>query len=147
MEILMSLKQIPSIANIKKAAAGVLKSYPVISAYVFGSITKKANFPADIDIAIYLKPQSGLSLREELRLGIELEKRSGLSPIDLRILNEASLSFQGEVLKSGILIFSSDEKARVSYEVKVYRRYFDYLYYLKRLQDSFLHSVAERGII
>jgi len=51
------------------------------------------------------------------------------------------------VLKSGILIFSSDEKARVSYEVKVYRRYFDYLYYLKRLQDSFLHSVAERGII
>ncbi|MBT9168089.1 MAG: hypothetical protein DDT19_01434 [Syntrophomonadaceae bacterium] len=78
---------------------------------------------------------------------MSLEEASGLSNIDLRILNEAPLAFQGEVLRQGIEIYSSDERKRICFETRTLDAFLDYLPHLEELRRVFLHSVAEKGIL
>jgi predicted nucleotidyltransferase len=66
----------------------ILLRYPVISAYLYGSQVAGFTHPdSDIDIAIYVKPGSELTLNQELDIGREIEQSSGLKPVELRALN------------------------------------------------------------
>lgn len=126
----------------------ILAKYPVVSAYLFGSYAKgDIHLGSDIDIALYVRPHSILSLDEELTLGREIEELSGLAPIDVRVMNDMSLAIQGEILTRGILLFSVDEKERVSYETRTLALYFDYLPHIQYFRKEFLKSVADRGIL
>ncbi len=126
----------------------VLAKYPVVSAYLFGSYARGNIRPgSDIDIALYVRPHSTLSLDEELTLGREIEELSGLRPLDVRVMNDMPLTIQGEILTRGILVFSADEKGRVSYETKTLALYFDYLPHIEYFRKEFLKSVANRGIL
>ncbi|MBE0448783.1 MAG: nucleotidyltransferase domain-containing protein [Actinobacteria bacterium] len=126
----------------------VLTKYPVISAYLFGSYARGNAHPgSDIDIAIYIEPVSKLSLDEELTVGREVEAKSGLKPIDLRIMNDMPVTVQGEILTRGVLLYSADDKERVTYETKTLALYFDYLPHIERFRKEFLKSVEERGIL
>ncbi|WP_176225921.1 nucleotidyltransferase domain-containing protein [Candidatus Hakubella thermalkaliphila] len=78
---------------------------------------------------------------------MRLEEASGLSNIDLRILNEAPLAFQGEVLRQGTEIYSSDEGKRILFETRTLDAFLDYLPHLEELRRAFLHSIAEKGIL
>ncbi|NCO65116.1 nucleotidyltransferase domain-containing protein [Candidatus Aquicultor secundus] len=126
----------------------ILAKYPVVSAYLFGSYAKgDIHLGSDIDIALYVRPHSILSLDEELTLGREIEELSGLAPIDVRVMNDMSLAIQGEILTRGILLFSVDEKERVSYETRTLALYLDYLPHIQYFRKEFLKSVADRGIL
>lgn len=135
--------------TLQQAAQRAFADYPVISAYLYGSQVRHRNLStSDIDVAVYIDPEAlPLPLNVELGLCVRLEEASGLSNIDLRILNEAPLSFQGEVLRQGIEIYSGDEGERVRFETYTLDAFLDYLPHLEELRRAFLHSIAEKGIL
>lgn len=94
----------------------LLEAQPEISfAYVHGSFLEQETF-GDIDLAVYLSPvPAGSGIYYELALESALEELIRY-PVDLRILNEAPLSFKYSVLRNGTRIFEKDEGLRVAFE-------------------------------
>ncbi|MGC9522299.1 MAG: hypothetical protein ACP5HG_10535 [Anaerolineae bacterium] len=62
------------------------------------------------------------------------------------MINEAPLIFRGRVVTEGILLYASDEEARIDFEVKTRLRYFDYLPVYREMRDTFLAAIRERGL-
>lgn len=109
-------------------------------AYIFGSFLEGEEFN-DIDIALLLSedldPYKGL--RFSLKVAGELERQ--VKPrfeFDIKILNNASVEFQFEVIKKGSVIFSRDETRRVDYEFEVISTYLDLKYMYDFLDKKFL---------
>ncbi len=120
----------------------------LVAVYLYGSyVTDRAHEGSDVDIALLLKPQTKMPLEKLLELMEKMEEVTSLHPVDLRILNEMSLSMQGEILIRGALLYSKNEKNRVDFEIKTLKLYFDYLPYLKRMREEFLKRVALKGIL
>jgi predicted nucleotidyltransferase len=114
-------------------------------AYLFGSrATGTATEHSDADVAIM--PSATLSLRERARLATQLTAALGVPDVDLLSLDRARLELRGRVVQEGKLIYSSDEPARVAFEVRTRSAYFDYLPTLQELQQAYLTHVAEHGL-
>jgi len=149
---------------------------PVNAAYLAGSLSSRTSFGhlTDVDIAILLMDQikSDQFLDYQLYFFSELAKRLESESIDVVILNQASLLLKLQVIKYGQILFSRDEKQRVSFETKAVMDYLDFkkfdeiqnqalsrrlygqvlpidkelvLRHLKQLQEaiSILHSLGE----
>lgn len=101
---------------------------PIVVAYLFGSVVREQVF-RDIDIAVlcrrgYLGTPG--ALLQPLRWGTLAEQC--LQPrkdLDLRVLNEAPVTFQHEVISTGVIIFERDRDARVLFEAWVLSAYLD----------------------
>ncbi len=91
---------------------------PVNAAYLAGSLSSRTSFGhlTDVDIAILLMDQikSDQFLDYQLYFFSELAKRLESESIDVVILNQASLLLKLQVIKYGQILFSRDEKQRVS---------------------------------
>ena len=136
------------VENLARALNAALAKYPVISAYLFGSYARGVIHPgSDIDIAIYIRPGTKLSLNDELTLGSKIEELSRLKPVDLRVINNMPLTIQGEILTKGILLYCADDKERVAFETKTIALYFDYIPHIDRFRKDFLESVKRKGIL
>jgi len=111
--------------DIKKKVTDFLQKRPEINfAYLHGSFLE-SNF-RDIDVAVYLtKISKREALQYELNLESELGKLTGFSA-DVRMLNHASLSFRFNVVRSGILLFSKDERIRCDFECLTIVEYHDF---------------------
>jgi len=103
---------------------------PVNAAYLAGSLSKRTSFGhlTDVDIAILLMEQikSDQFLDYQLYFFSELAKRLESDNIDVMILNQASLLLKLQVIKYGQILFSRDEKLRVSFETKAVMDYLDF---------------------
>src|SRR5215469_1820545 len=103
---------------------------PVNAAYLTGSLSTRATFGhlTDIDIAILLMDQikADQFLDYQLYFLSELAKRLESDTIDIVILNQASLLLKLQVIKYGQILFSRDEKQRVSFETKAFMDYLDF---------------------
>jgi uncharacterized protein YutE (UPF0331/DUF86 family)/predicted nucleotidyltransferase len=103
---------------------------PVNAAYLAGSLSTRTSFGhlSDVDIAILLKEQitSDQFLDYQLYFFSELAKRLESDSIDVVILNQASLLLKLQVIKYGQILFSRDEKLRVSFETKAIMDYLDF---------------------
>lgn len=96
--------------------------------YLFGSYGKGKPGPlSDVDIAVFLDKTVGEQdfFEEKLNLVGIANEVLGTDEVDLVILNEAPLSLQFQVLKTGKLLFSKDEKARIDFETKTIDYYLD----------------------
>ncbi len=109
-------------------------------AYIFGSFLEGEEFN-DIDIALLLSedldPYKGFKF--SLKVAGELERQ--VKPrfeFDIKILNNAPVEFQFEVIKKGSVIFSRDETRRVDYEFEVISTYLDLKYMYDFLDKKFL---------
>lgn len=118
-----------------------LKNYPELDfAYVHGSFLTPGHF-GDIDIAVHLgnslpnhgdksvKDVKGIKVFNEVKYEINLEvalEELLRYPVDVRVLNQAPLSFQYSVLKNGRLVLERNENARVSFQTKTLSMYFDF---------------------
>jgi|Deesub1362B_J571_1020462.scaffolds.fasta_scaffold03213_5 hypothetical protein len=99
-------------------------------AYVHGSFLEGGPFH-DIDLALYYHPFPRFNiLDKELDLEILLEEaliKAGFRiPVDVRIINEAPLSFRYQVIKGGELLLVRDDNKRVDFEVLTLTKYFDF---------------------
>jgi uncharacterized protein YutE (UPF0331/DUF86 family)/predicted nucleotidyltransferase len=103
---------------------------PVNAAYLAGSLSTRTSFGhlTDVDIAILLMEQikSDQFLDYQLYFFSELAKRLESDNIDVVILNQASLLLKLQVIKYGQILFSRDEKLRVSFETKAVMDYLDF---------------------
>jgi uncharacterized protein YutE (UPF0331/DUF86 family)/predicted nucleotidyltransferase len=103
---------------------------PVNAAYLAGSLSNRTSFGrlSDVDIAILLMDQikADQFLDYQLYFFSELAKRLESDSIDVLILNKASLLLKLQVIKQGQILFSRDEKQRVSFETKAVMDYLDF---------------------
>ncbi len=104
------------------------KEEAILFAYVYGSFCGEDGFN-DIDVAVYVN-ETVLTkddhLNYQLGLAVRLERERKQYPIDIRILNNAPLSFRFSVITHGDLVCARDEKARVSFEAMTRSLYFDF---------------------
>src|SRR5450432_924794 len=103
---------------------------PVNAAYLAGTLSNRTSFGqlTDVDIAILLMDQvkGDQFLDYQLYFFSELAKRLETDTIDVVILNKASLLLKLQVIKSGQILFSRDEKQRISFETKAVMYYLDF---------------------
>ncbi len=112
---------------------------PLLFAYIFGSFVADEPFN-DIDIAVFVDVRN-LSQKSLLEYEIELEQKVSESfkgyKLDIRVLNNAPVSFKYQVIKTGLLIFVKDEDSMVDFETLTYSMYFD----LVPLRQAYLKEV------
>ncbi len=101
----------------------------IIAALVFGSFIR---YPFhDIDIGLVLEHVYHPHRYYEQQLERELSDLVHY-PVEIRILNNASVRFSYQVLKKGILLFCSCQKAYSFFQCRVINEFFDYSYYLNK---------------
>jgi predicted nucleotidyltransferase len=99
--------------------------------YLFGSRARRqSKSGSDVDIAVLYKDQAPSGLE---RLGIPLsgtlEKIIG-KPLDVVVLNGASVDLIHRILRDGIILYEADRSARINFEVTARNAYFDLKPYL-----------------
>lgn len=103
---------------------------PVNAAYLAGSLSNRTAFGhlVDVDIAILLMEQikSDQFLDYQLYFFSELARRLDSDSIDVMILNQASLLLKSQVIRYGQILFSRDEKSRISFETRAVMDYLDF---------------------
>ena len=110
----------------------------VIVVYLFGSqCQKEIKTPNDVDLAILLKEE--ISLRKLLQFRAELKRITGISNLDIAVLNNAPPLLKYEVISSGEIILVKDEDIQFKFESQSYLHFFD-THYLRKVQDDYLLS-------
>jgi uncharacterized protein len=118
----------------------------VLFAYVFGSTaTGRRHRRSDLDIAVYLDQQGEQKhpLDVTLELAGRFEDAYRMDMVDLIILNGATLSLQGRVLRQRVLLYSRDERTRCLYESKTFREFMDFQIHAEPLSRKLLQAIAE----
>lgn len=135
---------IPSLFRDLKRA--LLKDNELIFGYVFGSFGMgKSSLLSDVDVAFYILPgkngfEKKLSLMEEITSILKTDE------VDIVILNEAPLTLCYQVLKTGRLLFSKDERLRLDFVNKVYNAYCDTEPLRKSAEANLLKRIKENRI-
>ena len=114
-------------------------------AYVHGSFVDGETF-GDIDIAVYLAPMPpGIDIYYEFALENAVEEETGY-PVDVRIINEAPLSFKFNVLCGGKCILEKDEDIRVAFQEHTMSMYYDFAPFRERyLKEVMEPTITIRG--
>jgi predicted nucleotidyltransferase len=138
------------VARVREVVPDVLRRYPVIAAYVYGSAARGTMLEtSDLDIALVLAqtlpPYDRLQL--ELKIQADVEDALGFMPVDVRAIDEAPLMVRGTVVQTGLRVYEGDHDRRVAFEVATRMRYFDYAPSARRLQQAFLDHVHKEGIL
>lgn len=95
-------------------------------AYLFGSVARGQAAPgSDVDLAVYLRPDG--TLMDEARLHDALATALGREDVDMVALNRAPLWLQFRVLGEGTVVFSRDERERISFREHTERDFLDFL--------------------
>lgn len=100
------------------------------SVYAFGSFVSGKKY-SDIDLAVLLTEDADDAFSYESDLEIQLEEMVSI-PIDLRILNNAPLSFCYSVIQTGKVILDKKPDVRSDFESRVIRQYLDFAYFQRR---------------
>ena len=114
------------------------KNPDVLFAYIHGSFVVQEQYH-DIDVAIYLKLIPEELLKMELDLETQLYKLIQY-PVDVRILNNAPLSFRYNVIKNGRRLAIINDDARCDFEEMTVSNYFDFAPYRKMYLKETLSS-------
>lgn len=131
--------------RLRGAAPRAFEGEPVVFAYLFGSRAAGRTHPrSDVDVAVYLEPAVPPTESFQLRLRLPnlLLALSRVGDIEVVILNELPLPVRGRVVREGIVIYSRDEPARVRYEGRTLKEFFDFEIHSKPLDEQFLRDVA-----
>ncbi|GIV78834.1 nucleotidyltransferase domain-containing protein [Litorilinea aerophila] len=114
--------------------------------YLFGSHARQqARQQSDLDIAILLDERDRTPF-ELLERRLDLTARAAeivRGPVDVVLLNRASLLLQGQVLKEGRLLYAADKATQVEYEARARALYFDFLPRLRQHREALLKAARE----
>ncbi len=119
----------------------------IILAYLFGSTVRgDTGKLSDVDIAILVDEKISKKDRFDLELKLISETATLIkkNEIDLVVLNEAPLLLAYNIIKTGIILKSS-ETERVNFETKILSMYMDEKYYIKRHTEETLRRIAGAG--
>jgi hypothetical protein len=127
-----------------KRIISYFKSREEVSAlYIFGSISKGGKTQeSDIDIAVLIN-EARLKKKNFEHLKNDYYNASpafSLRPVDIVILNTASLFLKHRILKTGKILFDRNRRLRVDFTAKAIIEYLDF----KPIEDIFSRAVAGR---
>jgi predicted nucleotidyltransferase len=134
------------LARVQEALPAVLARYPVVVAYVYGSVARGTVLPtSDVDIALVLTESLPPYERLQLELTIEgeVEEAAGIYPIDVRVINDAPLLVKGRILQEGIRVYEGDRQKRIAFEVLTRHQYWDFEPFVRPLQQAFLNRLRQ----
>lgn len=102
------------------------RSRGVVCVYLFGSVARgTAHGRSDVDVAVLLERDPPATLAgSAVSLGGELERHLG-RPVDLVVLNRASVDLVHRVLRDGLVVFDPRPRERIQFEVRARNAYFD----------------------
>jgi uncharacterized protein len=113
----------------------------LLFAYVYGSFMTAERF-RDIDVAVYLRQAPPAPLQAELEIEAELANLIKGYSVEMRLLNNAPLSFRYNVIKSGKPIVVVDDDARTEFEESTLNHYFDFSPFRKMyLKETLGHGI------
>lgn len=111
----------------------ILKKYPVVFAYVFGSQAKgKIGLMSDIDIAVFFNPEISEEKQGSLRYKIQNDIEIALNmpeKVDIVPLNHAQPLLEREIVYKGKIIYNQDDGQRAHYEASAIGRWLDWQWY------------------
>ena len=111
--------------------ARILSARPEIAAaYLYGSAARDRVTPlSDVDVGLLfaesVEPRTRRRIASEV--ASEMARSHPGESVDVRDLEDLPLVVQGHVLSEAALAGSNDERRRVSFEVAIRQRYFDFL--------------------
>jgi len=127
----------------------ILKKYPIIFAYLFGSQAKgKSTRLSDIDLAALVDRKTSRSERFDIRLRLtnDLSAITG-TKVDLIVMNDIPVQLAYEVIKHGKVILCKDRNAMIDAEIEILSKYLDRRYYDKRRAELSLRKIETEGMI
>ena len=110
----------------------------ILTVYIFGSFIS-ARYFSDIDIGIIAAIDLSKPLEFELELENRLEKVIKY-PVDVRILNQAPLSFAQNVFRSGRVIIDKNPNLRADFEGRILKQYFDFSPFQQRYLQEVINA-------
>jgi len=110
----------------------------VSSAYLFGSFIS-ADLFSDIDLGVMAHRKMKMPLLFEMELEKELEDIVEYK-VDVRVLNNAPISFCQGVIHNGEIIVDRDPNLRADFEGKVLKQYFDFSHFRRRYLSEVIHA-------
>jgi uncharacterized protein len=112
----------------------------ILAVYLFGSYLQKPH-PHDIDIAVLLdRPvtdERRFPFGYPAAIATELISLLHTDAVDVVVLNSASPLLMMQVLKTGVLLYSRDERARLEQEKRMRDAYIDTAP-LRRIKEYYL---------
>jgi uncharacterized protein YutE (UPF0331/DUF86 family)/predicted nucleotidyltransferase len=132
------------VERLRQMMPRILATHPIMLAYLYGSVAEDATTPfSDVDIALVAaRPLSaGEMLNVELEVQNELRHQAGIRNADVRLVNPASLLFQGQVVSRGILLYTRDDAFRISFETRTRLEYLDF----KPIEEQVLEALFPPG--
>jgi len=112
----------------------------ILTVYIFGSFISAQSF-SDIDIGIIAAMDLSKPLEFELELENRLEKVIKF-PVDVRILNQAPISFAQNVFRAGRVIIDKNPNMRADFEGRILKQYFDF----SPFQQRYLQEVTNAPV-
>lgn len=129
--------------RLRRAAPEAFEGQAVRFAYLFGPVARgEPHRGSDIDVAVYLDPPPADPVEAALALADRLAAASGLTDLDLVVLNAVPLRLQGRILRERVVIFSRDEPCRVAYESRTLRGFVDFELHAVALDRAALQRMA-----
>lgn len=133
-----SLKHIQKESILEDIALILKRHDEIVLAYVFGSFIHSDTF-SDIDIGILTDEDIDSCLDFEFNLEIEIEDIVNY-PMDVRVINNAPLSFCQNVIRHGRVILERDADMRADFMGRILKEYFDFapfrLRYLREVANA-----------
>lgn len=118
----------------------------LVFAYVFGSYGLEKTGPlSDVDIALYLVSAERI-WKKKMELIGDITSILKTDEVDLVILNEAPLFLCCQILRTGKLLFSTDEPLRINFISNVYDMYCDTEPLRQSAQENLLARIREGRI-
>ena len=125
------LKSFQKEAVVKKISATLNRECEeIIAAYLFGSFVTEDSF-SDIDLGVVTHMEPDSPLNYEFNLESKLESIIKY-PMDIRILNQAPLSFCQNVIRNGRIVVDRDPNRRADFEGLILKEYFDFAPFRRR---------------
>jgi predicted nucleotidyltransferase len=136
--------------EVRDCLAEVFSRYPIVAAYLYGSVARGQATPlSDVDIGILVYQGENPQL-ESIKFELEVEDlvvgKCGLRKAELRVINGAPILIRGQIVTEGLLLYCRDEDARVEFETRTRSEYFDFLPVAERLAKSHLKQIHLRGL-
>jgi len=110
----------------------------IFAAYIFGSFISDKSF-ADIDLGILTQRKPDNLIEYEVGLEIKLDRLVKFET-DVRVLNNAPLSFVQNVLRHGQLIIDINPNRRADFENNVLKKYFDFSRFRRRYLEDVIDA-------
>jgi predicted nucleotidyltransferase len=123
---------------IRMVSTLIARHKEINSAYLHGSFLSGEVF-ADIDLGLLMTHTPENIIEYEFNVEIEIERRVNI-PVDVRVLNNAPISFVQNVIRHGEVVLDNKPNVRSDFESYSLRKYFDFAPFRRRYLSEVINA-------